>query len=73
MALDYTGIIKNNELVRGKFSLCGTNSTDPSHKEFLSKSSVAPDLRMKLYNLTCEAKSAKFNPSFLTSTANSLR
>ncbi|MFL6360449.1 MAG: hypothetical protein ACJ72V_14050, partial [Nitrososphaeraceae archaeon] len=27
-------IIKNNELVRDKFSLCGTNSTHPSRKEF---------------------------------------
>jgi hypothetical protein len=36
MALDYStpDIIKNNERVRGIFSLCGTNSTDTSRKEF---------------------------------------
>jgi hypothetical protein len=27
-------IIKNNELVRGKFSLCETKGTDPPRKEF---------------------------------------
>jgi hypothetical protein len=36
MALDYStsDIIKNNELLRGKFSLCYTNSTAKSRKEF---------------------------------------
>jgi hypothetical protein len=38
MALDYTGIIKNNDVVRGNFSLCETNSADLSRKEFFPPS-----------------------------------
>jgi hypothetical protein len=51
MALDYTGIIKNNDVVRGKFSLCETNSADLSRKEFFPPSTYISIERQDVLNI----------------------